>query len=487
MNTMQNFFDWESFSDTLNCLSRWFSLRIRCDRFIAICINKNPKIQARIVVERVAWKLHSVEIRHRCQLANMKSTAAGSKTQTELLQPLQDHMPNIGFNTVGLPVSWLECLATNGTWYTTTTSATNRNKLRFEVLHWLIPRRQALLYLSQDLDGNSPDFTSKEISLLQAVVSEDGQEASKFWAVANLCFQLSSWGANCSSFFHSCPLSTHSHQPNQPSCRNCVWKNRMAVKLAQGVWIQTFSQELLNMTMGPAHSFMMRLDKANRDDLCEQFSQCKSAMAQRFLQVFSYWKELPWRLCAIATNLFYISDDSEVESTYIEASKLFASEALEMWKNITSSGVRGQAGGQGHGHFQMARLFLDPTFPGNLSAYVVYWASSSDRVMPSALSKELMKYCSALTCMQVLEAQHHYVNQRMSFGRAALPASTCAWLRRRTNADVFDIRFKQNLGEYIGKLPSLLPSSCSSRAETFHLHRKWTCCICCCFVCPFLW
>lgn len=206
--------------------------------------------------------------------------------------------------------------------------------------------------------------------------------------------------------------------------------------------------------------------------LCEQFSQCKSAMAQRFLQVFSYWKELPWRLCAIATNLFYISDDSEVESTYIEASKLFASEALEMWKNITSSGVRGQAGGQGHGHFQMARLFLDPTFPGNLSAYVVYWASSSDRVMPSALSKELMKYCSALTCMQVLEAQHHYVNQRMSFGRAALPASTCAWLRRRTNADVFDIRFKQNLGEYIGKLPSLLPSSCSSRAETFHMHRK---------------
>ena len=177
------------------------------------------------------------------------------------------------------------------------------------------------------------------------------------------------------AFSTPAPLSTHSHQPNQPSCRNCVWKNRMAVKLAQGVWIQTFSQELLNMTMGPAHSFMMRLDKATRDDLCEQFSQCKSAMAQRFLQVFSYWKELPWRLCAIATNLFYISDDSEVESTYIEASKLFASEALEMWKNITSSGVRGQAGGQGHGHFQMARLFLDPTFPGNLSAYVVYWAS----------------------------------------------------------------------------------------------------------------
>lgn len=45
MNTMQGFFEWESFELVLNCLSRWFSLRARCDRFMAVCINKNPRIQ----------------------------------------------------------------------------------------------------------------------------------------------------------------------------------------------------------------------------------------------------------------------------------------------------------------------------------------------------------------------------------------------------------------------------------------------------------
>ena len=237
----------------------------------------------------------------------------------------------------------------------------------------------------------------------------------------------------------------------------------MAVKLAQGVWLQTYSQELLNTPLGPARSSIVRLDKISQDLICEQFSQCKSAMAQRFLQVFSYWKELPWRICAVAANLFYVSEDPEVKATYIQASKFFASEILEMWQNLGRSET-----GQGHCQFQMARLFLDCSFPGNLSAYMVFWASSSDKVMPVALSKELMKYCSALTCMQALEAQHHYVHQRISFGRAALPASTCAWLRRRTNPDVFDQHFKHNLGRYIGNLSSLLASPCSSRAEPFH-------------------
>lgn len=42
---MQGFFDWDTFEAKLNCLSRWFSIRVRCDRFIAVCIHKNPNIQ----------------------------------------------------------------------------------------------------------------------------------------------------------------------------------------------------------------------------------------------------------------------------------------------------------------------------------------------------------------------------------------------------------------------------------------------------------
>lgn len=45
MNIMQDYFQWDDFHETLNSISRWFSLRIRCDRFIAICIMRNDKIQ----------------------------------------------------------------------------------------------------------------------------------------------------------------------------------------------------------------------------------------------------------------------------------------------------------------------------------------------------------------------------------------------------------------------------------------------------------
>lgn len=337
------------------------------------------------------------------------------------------------------------------------------------MLNWLLPRRQAILYLAHDLDGNAADFSAKEISLLRNVAVEEGNQSCKFWAVANLCFQLASWGAGVSAFFHSCPLSNHPQKPDKPSCQDCVWKGRMAVKLAQGTWLQSFSQDLLNLTIGRAHQLLGRLPESTRNALVEEFSQCKTAMTQRFLQVFNYWRELPWRICAVASNLFYVSDDPAVEDSYIQVSKTFAGEILEMWRHKDSGArvvVDGAEEGDhgGHCHFQMARLFLDPSFPGNLSAYMVYWSSTTDKVMPTPLSKELMKYTSSLTCMQSLEAQHHFVNQRISFGRASLPASTCAFLRRRTNDDISNPFFKDNLSRYIENLSSLIASPWNNRS-----------------------
>ena len=102
-------------------------------------------------------------------------------------------------------------------------------------------------------------------------------------------------------------------------------------------------------------------------------------------------------------------------------------------------------------------------FPGSFSL--------SKKFQTYYLPQELMKYCSALTCVQQLEAQHHYLNQKLSIGRASLPASTCAYLRRRMNNDVLDSSFRKNLGRYIENLSSLVCAKWSTRSEPLQLIR----------------
>ena len=53
MNIMQDyFFTLNEFEQTLNCISRWFSIRDRCDRFIAVCINQNTRIEDKRALHR---------------------------------------------------------------------------------------------------------------------------------------------------------------------------------------------------------------------------------------------------------------------------------------------------------------------------------------------------------------------------------------------------------------------------------------------------
>ena len=85
--------------------------------------------------------------------------------------------------------------------------------------------------------------------------------------------------------------------------------------------------------------------------------------------------------------------------------------------------------------------------------------------MPQQLAKALLRYSSALTCMQQLEAQHHYLNQKISFGRASLPASTCAHLRRRMNPDVFDPYLRKHIARLIGDIYKLVVTKWDSRGE----------------------
>ena len=65
--------------------------------------------------------------------------------------------------------------------------------------------------------------------------------------------------------------------------------------------------------------------------------------------------------------------------------------------------------------------------------------------MAKPLFDEMACYISSLTVMQRLESRHHLVNARLSFGRATLPASLSAALRRGQNADLKQDSYKSVL------------------------------------------
>ena len=103
----------------------------------------------------------------------------------------------------------------------------------------------------------------------------------------------------------------------------------------------------------------------------------------------------------------------------------------------------------------------------SIFTYLLWWANSptTELEMPKPLAMELMKYCSALTVMQSLEAQHHTINLKISFGRASLPASTCANMRRKYNGDVETPKFRTDLARLVGDLSKLVAIKWSNRSE----------------------
>ena len=94
-------------------------------------------------------------------------------------------------------------------------------------------------------------------------------ESYQFWSLCQICFQIASWGVKVSRFFHSCPLPSHFY--SEKPCQ-CQWKGRMSVRLAQGCWIDTFSQELMSLPLGPAKRFLVRLDVKERERLEDVYS-----------------------------------------------------------------------------------------------------------------------------------------------------------------------------------------------------------------------
>ena len=388
--------------DSLASLSRWFSLRSRCDRFVALCIYRNQSIQ----------------------------TAALKKSFASLFK--------------------LTC----------PTLVSSRWNYIYDVLAWLLPRQQALEHLAADLQSQTndsfTDFSEKELRLMLAVTCKDSGQYFMFWASCCLSHELACWGASVSSYLHSCPV--HDWNPGHSSC-NCQFKGRMGCKLAQGLWLDDFSTRLMNLPFSKAEAFLDKLTIEDRNSLLQQYQACKVSMVQRFLQVYDFWKVLPWRALAMGTVLFCETTlPAEVLSMYAASSKAYASEILLTWDSHNT------AGGRQFSH-NVTRKFLDPSFPDNLRFEVQQWSQSTSNVMPPKLARTLMQYCSALTVMQMLEGQHHYLNMQVAGARASLPASTCALLRRRCNQDLNDPRFRKNLSHYMRQIPKLVPFDWDSRRD----------------------
>ena len=229
----------------------------------------------------------------------------------------------------------------------------------------------------------------------------------------------------------------------------------MAMKLAQGVWLKTYSAELINWPAGPATDMLSQLPSDSAASLLQDFSNCKVAMVQRFQQVYGYWRQLPWRLCALGMPLF----DSNART--VKASKAFCVDVMQQWNECSM---------RDRHMFKMAQRFFDPHVAGSLHAHMLFWAQSKTDTMPELLALELMKYCSALTTMQRLEAQHHYLNQQIAGGRRSLPASVCAYLRRRANGDLETASFRKHLDKYVLQLHKLVAVSWETRSA-LQLHN----------------
>lgn len=408
MLVMTEFFSWDDeFKEQLASLSRYFSIRDRCDRFIVKCIFQNEQIES---------------YRLKQSFATMYKATCPTLVAT-------------------------------------------RWNFIYEVLHWLIPRQQSLAFLLNDIGSGSArdnfaEFIEKEMRIIQVVADPANETSALFWARCCLCFELANWGAVVSSFFHSCPISAHDWEPLQATCSKCCWKGRMGSKLAEGIWIDKFSKDLLNLSSDSANQWMKNINIEKRQELLQEFQACKVKMAQRVLQVFEFWRVLPWRLLALAPVLFCDPDMPQiVADAYVQASKVYCQEILRNWNEKEPHSQDRQF------THSITRKFLDPSFPHNLRADMEWWAATSSKQMPRALAFELMAYASGLTVMQQLEGQHHYLGMHQGGARASLPASVCAFLRRRFNPDLQDPRLRQNLEKYLRHIPKLVACEWEKRKD----------------------
>ena len=230
------------------------------------------------------------------------------------------------------------------------------------MLNWLIPRREALMFLANDLDEHSSaDFTGKEMNMISEAIGQS-VESHQFWSLCQICFQIASWGANVSRFFHSCPIPSHFY--SDKPCQ-CQWKGRMSVRLAQGCWIDSFSQELMSLPLGQAKRFLVRLEDTRRLRLEDAFNSCKTSMVQRLCKCFHFGVTFHGvYVLLVFVYLTHFRMIHQLHSMYRHQNYL-PKEILDQWDHAG-------ANHKGNQSFHMGRFFAIQT---SLETFVLTWST----------------------------------------------------------------------------------------------------------------
>ena len=193
---------------------------------------------------------------------------------------------------------------------------------RFDVLQWVIRRKEAFAFLLNDMESTSgsKEMTQTELQMLVSIASSDTPDGRKFWGTALVIQVISDWGASVSKWLHSCACSHHQTEKEK---QNCCLKGRRAVELSSGVW-QDFINVLKSLTGETEWA----------DFLLRCFHDCKSMMEMRCYQCWSFWGEFPYAILQMCQHFI---DQSKTED-------FSRKKAQELMQNFDSSEQKSELG-----------------------------------------------------------------------------------------------------------------------------------------------
>ena len=264
------FSGWRLFKDTLSAFARAFGKYYRLERFRDVCIGMNS----------------SVPEHYKGQLRALFR---------QLCPPFVDH----------------------------------RWEYLYETLAWVLPRKQAFMYLrlddftssasSRNPEDDDDSLTVQQMQLL-ANLSEDCLESAEFWAIAELCQSLAAWGHWFSGVSHGCPCHSLAER-RESTTFSCAMTGRTGVLLACGLpqVALTKLDDARSHLPSSARAAINSLRSFDSDDgkgfaiarrLLDEYNVAISKLKFRTTQSFGYWGQLPWSLLMVMRPFVERFDDT---------------------------------------------------------------------------------------------------------------------------------------------------------------------------------
>jgi hypothetical protein len=178
--------------------------------------------------------------------------------------------------------------------------------IRFYVLDWVLPRREALYLLDVGNLEPSQDFSAKEIALMRSVLDPTVRSSLEFWAWCHAIMLLAQWGHKASGRLHGCPCHTHEEYLDMKVKDPCPLRGRNLLLLCSGL-IREPCAELTVCDAGTplAMSAVLSALQAHEggdvvvSSLMNGVQTAKARMSQRLQQVTSYFDMLPYKTFGI--------------------------------------------------------------------------------------------------------------------------------------------------------------------------------------------